>query len=104
MLAAPAQRTVVNGPADVWRPGSDCAPPVRAMLQTAADSGGPVELEFGAGVYDFTALPLAGAASCAMRLTGLSDLTLRGAGRGVTVLRLMPEQDLQREPGVDDTQ
>ena len=104
VLADPAQRTVVNGPADVWRPESDCAPPVRAMLQTAADSGGPVEIEFGAGVYDFTALPLVGAASCAMRLTGLSDLTLRGAGRGVTVLRLMPEQDLQgASPGVDDT-
>ena len=96
VLADPAQRPVTDGPADVWRPESDCAPPLRDMLQTAAASGGAVEIVFGAGVYDFTALPTPSGALVVASLNDLNGLTLRGVGRGRTVLRLMPEQDLQR--------
>jgi hypothetical protein len=95
LLAAPALRTVVDGPADVWRPGSDCTSRLLTGLQTAESGTEPVEIVFGPGVYDFTALPTDTGALVAVGLNGLSGFTLRGAGRGATVLRLMPEQDLQ---------
>jgi hypothetical protein len=104
VLAEPAQRPVTDGPADVWRPESDCAPALREMLQTAAASGGAVEIAFGVGVYDFTAPPTPSGALVVANLNNLNGLTLRGVGRGRTVLRLMPEQDLHSgAPAVRDT-
>ncbi len=105
VLAEPAQRTVIDGPADVWRPESDSAPSLLTGLQGAVNPGtDPVEIVFGPGVYDFTALPTETGALVAVALNGVNGLTLRGSGRGATVLRLMPEQDLQRGgPVVKDT-
>jgi hypothetical protein len=104
VLADPVQRPVTDGPADVWRPESDCVGRLRDMLLAAAAAGGPVEIAFGAGVYDFTAPRTASGALVVASLNGLNGLTLSGAGRGRTVLRLMPEQDLQSEaPRVRET-
>jgi hypothetical protein len=93
VLADPAQRAVSDGSADVWRPESDSTPGLQTMLDIAGQPDtGQVEIVFGAGVYDFTAhrdeLP------AAIALNGFDGMTLRGSGREVTVLRLMPEQDL----------
>ncbi len=51
---------------------------------------------FSAGVYDFTWVPAAaGSLQAALKLDGLRNAILRGAGLGLTVLRLMPDQDLK---------
>ena len=52
------------------------------MLQTAAASGGAVEIAFGVGVYDFTALRTPSGALVVASLNDLNGLTLRGVGRG----------------------
>ena len=63
---------------------------------------GPAEIVFGPGVYDFTRLPaVPGGMQAAIGLDGLTNVMLRGGGPGVTVLRLMPEQDL-RAPGTQN--
>jgi hypothetical protein len=54
------------------------------------------DIYFSAGVYDFTWVPAAaGSLQAAIKLDGLRNAILRGAGQGVTVLRLMPDQDLK---------
>ena len=94
VLADPAQRAVSEGPADVWRPGSDSTPGLQAMLKFASQpNNGPVEIVFGPGVYDFTAIDNNGPLT-AIGLNSWDGIELRGSGREVTVLRLMPEQDL----------
>jgi hypothetical protein len=94
-LSVPAQRTVSDGPADVWF--TDSRPGFEQLL--AALSHLDVEnadIYFSAGVYDFTWVPAAaGSLQAAIRLDGLRNAILRGAGQGVTVLRLMPDQDLK---------
>src|SRR6266568_3588278 len=53
------------------------------------------DIRFGPGVYDFTRIPKApNTLSAALGLNGLTNLRLWGAGPGVTVIRLMPDQDL----------
>jgi hypothetical protein len=93
-VAAPAQRVVTDGPADVWR--TDSRPGFQQLL--AALEGLEVEsadIRFSPGVYDFTRIPQApGAPAAALGLEGLTNLRLLGAGPGVTVIRLMPDQDL----------
>ena len=94
-LSVPAQRTVSDGPADVWL--TDSRPGFEQLL--AALSHLDVEnadIYFSAGVYDFTWVPAAaGSLQAAIKLDGLRNAILRGAGQGVTVLRLMPDQDLK---------
>ena len=94
-LSVPAQRTVSDGPADVWL--TDSRPGFEQLL--AALSHLDVEnadIYFSAGVYDFTWVPAAaGSLQAAIKLDGLRNAIVRGAGQGVTVLRLMPDQDLK---------
>ena len=94
-LSVPAQRTVSDGPADVWL--TDSRPGFEQLL--AALSHLDVEnadIYFSTGVYDFTWVPAAaGSLQAAIKLDGLRNAILRGAGQGVTVLRLMPDQDLK---------
>src|SRR4051812_40124265 len=93
-VAAPAQRVVTDGPADVWR--TDSRPGFQQLL--VALEGLQVEsadIRFSPGVYDFTRIPQTpGAPAAALGLEGLTNLRLFGAGPGVTVIRLMPDQDL----------
>jgi hypothetical protein len=95
-VADQAQRTVTDGIADVWNPGSTARDGFRAILaEISAVGAGPAEIVFGSGVYDFKRLPKqTGLLDAAIGLEGLTGVTLRGAGPGVTTLRLMPEQDL----------
>jgi hypothetical protein len=104
VLADPAQRAVSDGSADVWRPESDSTPGLQAMLVIAGQpDASPVEIVFGPGVYDFTGTDNNGPLT-AIGLNGFDGITLRGSGREVTVLRLMPEQDLKGTgPVVKDT-
>jgi hypothetical protein len=93
-LAAPAQRAVADGAVDVWR--TDSRPGFEQLLAALAglevDSA---EIRLGAGVYDFTRAPkVPNLLSAALRLDGLDKVTISGAGAGVTVIRLMPDQDL----------
>jgi Right handed beta helix region len=95
-LAAPAQRPVTDGPADVWK--TDSGPGVRDLLDAVRASGAEfAEIIFGPGLYDLTrseaGLP------AAVGLERFANLTIRGAGPGVTVLRLMPEQPLFADNG-----
>jgi len=93
-LASPAQWAVVDGVADVWR--TDSRPGFEQLL--VALQGADVEsaeIEFSPGVYDFTRVSNApGALPAALGLDGVRNLTLRGGGQGVTILRMMPDQDL----------
>ena len=91
-LAATAQRAVVDGIADVWDPSADAFPGFLSVLEAIAMTGvGPAEIVFGAGVYDFTRPPHdSPALDAPIGLKGLTGIT----GRGVTFLRLMPEQDM----------
>jgi hypothetical protein len=94
VLAAPAQRSVQDGQADVWltdsRPGLELLLASLESLEVEA-----AEIVFGPGVYDFTRIPnLANPMNAAIGLLGKQNITLRGAGAGATILRLMPQQDL----------
>jgi hypothetical protein len=93
-LAAPAQRTVTSGPADVWQ--TDSRPGFELLLASLGSLDvESTEIVFEPGVYDFTRTstgPLK--LNAAIGLRALRNLTIRGAGRGATVLRLMPNQDL----------
>lgn len=93
-LAAPAQRMVEGGLADVWktdsRPGLELLIAALESLEVEAS-----EIRFSPGVYDFTRIPsLNHPMNAAIGLQNLKNLTIRGAGPGVTILRLMPQQDL----------
>jgi hypothetical protein len=91
-LAQSAQRTA-SGLADIWKTDSR---PAFAELLAALDSSDVegAEIEFGPGVYDFKARNPPHGVEAAIALSGLRNLTLRGAGPGATVLRLMPNQSL----------
>jgi hypothetical protein len=93
-LAAPAQRAVSSGPADVWR--TDSRPGFQQLLAALGSlEVQSADIRFGPGVYDFTRIPHApGTLPAALGLNGLTNLRLWGAGPGVTVIRLMPDQDL----------
>jgi hypothetical protein len=92
-LALAAQRAVTGGTTDIWKTDSR---PVFEQLLASLDSLDVqgAEIQFGPGVYDFSRSPQSGAAA-GIALRGLRNLTIRGAGPGVTVLRLMPNQNLQ---------
>jgi hypothetical protein len=92
-LALAAQRAVTGGTADIWK--TDSRPAFEQLLASldSLDVEG-AEIQFGPGVYDFSRSPQSGAAA-AIALRGLRNLTIRGAGPGATVLRLMPNQNLQ---------
>lgn len=92
-LALAAQRAVTGGTADIWK--TDSRPALEQLLASLdnLDVEG-AEIQFGPGVYDFSRSPQSGAAA-AIALRGLRNLTVRGAGPGATVLRLMPNQNLQ---------
>jgi hypothetical protein len=92
-LALAAQRAVTGGTADIWK--TDSRPALEQLLASldSLEVEG-AEIQFGPGVYDFSRSPQSGAAA-AIALRGLRNLTIRGAGPGVTVLRLMPNQNLQ---------
>jgi hypothetical protein len=93
-LAAPAQRAVSSGPADVWR--TDSRPGFQQLLAALGSlEVQSADIRFGPGVYDFTRIPHApDTLPAALGLNGLTNLRLWGAGPGVTVIRLMPDQDL----------
>ena len=93
-LEAPAQRAVPGGPADVWR--TDSRPGFQQLLAALGSlEVQSADIRFGPGVYDFTRIPKApGTLPAALGLNGLTNLRLCGAGPGVTVIRLMPDQDL----------
>jgi hypothetical protein len=95
-VADQATRTVTDGIADVWNPESKALDGFRAILAEISAAGvGPAEIVFGPGVFDFKRLPKqAGLLDAAIGLQGLTGVSLRGAGPGVTIIRLMPEQDL----------
>jgi hypothetical protein len=96
-IAQPAARTVHDGIAEVWDPSADALPGFLELLDLIRTTGtGPAEIVFAPGVYDFSRTPQQpGSMPAAIGLEGLTGLTLRGAGPGVTFLRLMPEQDLR---------
>ncbi len=93
-LATPAQRAVAEEQADVWK--TDSRPGLEMLL--ASLDGLEVEsaeIRFGPGVYDFMRIPdVTNPMNAAIGLQGLKNLTIRGAGPGVTIIRLMPHQDL----------
>ncbi|MGH3821585.1 MAG: hypothetical protein ACRDRA_01880, partial [Pseudonocardiaceae bacterium] len=102
-LAAPAQRTVEEVLADVWK--TDSRPGLELLL-ASLDSRNieSAEICFGSGVYDFTRIPVApGAQPAAIGLTGLRNLTFRGSGPGTTILRLLPAQNLRTDTHVIET-
>jgi hypothetical protein len=91
-LAAPAQRAVAEGQVDVWK--TDSRPGLEALLASLESlEVESADIQFGPGVYDFTRSPNV-RITAAIRLQGLKNLRVRGAGLGVTVLRLMPQQGL----------
>jgi hypothetical protein len=94
-LAAPARRTVRTldeVQADVWK--TDSRPGLEKLLASLATQDvESAEIRFGPGVYDFTR-PTPGGQRGALTLHGRRNLTLRGSGQGVTVIRLMPGQDV----------
>jgi hypothetical protein len=97
-LAAAAKRDVQAGPADVWQAESqrdfDSRPGFEKLVSTLATLDvESAEIVFDSGVYDFTRSPI-GTKHSAIDLLDLRNLTLRGAGRGATILRLMPDQTL----------
>jgi hypothetical protein len=102
-LAAASNYTIEQGIAEAWCAdsdgtiGSDTRPALDdllAVLQTSEVEAG--EIEFGAGVYDFTRPAGPSGLPAAIALEGMSNLTLRGAGRGVTILRMRPGQNLSQ--------
>jgi len=92
-LAAPAERTVEEGQADIWN--TDSRPGLERLLASLKERDvEAVEIRFGPGVYDFTRTPAPSRVEGAISLHNLKNLTIRGSGVGATVLRLMPHQDL----------
>jgi len=94
-LAEPAQRSVVDGTADVWK--TDSRPGFQSLLENLQSLDvESADIQFSPGVYDFTRVlpPGPNAPPGAMSVRGLRNVTLRGGGPGVTVIRLMPDQDL----------
>jgi len=92
-LTAPAQRQVVEGQADIWK--TDSRPGFELLLSSLESQEiESAEILFSPGVYDFTRSPN-GSMNAAMGLLRKKNLTIRGAGPGVTILRLMPQQDLE---------
>ena len=93
-LAAPAQRAVVEGLADVWKTDSRLG---LEMLLASFDTLDveSADIRFGPGVYDFTRIPdVTGPMFAAIGLQRMKNLTIRGAGPGVTILRLRPQPEL----------
>jgi hypothetical protein len=95
-LAVPAQRKVDKQQADVWKTDSRAGfELLLASLENLETE--TAEIVFGTGVYDFTRSPdPTHQMNAAIKLRNLKNLTIRGAGPGVTILRLMPQQDLER--------
>jgi hypothetical protein len=95
-LTAPAPRAVATldeVQADVWK--TDSRPGFADLLtKLATRDTESAEIRFGAGVYDFKRDKAAGERGAIM-LHGHRNLTLRGSGQGVTVIRLMPGQNVQ---------
>jgi hypothetical protein len=94
-LAAPAPRSVLEGQTDIWK--TDSRPGFELLLASLESQEiESAEIQFGPGVYDFTRIPnLNAPTSAAVGLFRKKNLTIRGAGPGVTILRLMPQQDLE---------
>jgi hypothetical protein len=94
-LSAPGQRPVSNGTADVWK--TDSRPGFQSLLDELASLDiESADIHFSPGVYDFRRLPPGpNVPPGAISLRGLRNLTLRGGGAGVTIVRLMPDQDLK---------
>lgn len=94
-LAAPAPREVVEGQADIWK--TDSRPGFELLLSSLESQEiESAEILFGPGVYDFSRSPNPnGLMKAAIGLLRKKNLTIRGAGPGVTILRLMPQQDLE---------
>jgi hypothetical protein len=92
-LAVPAPRKVDKQQADVWmtdsRPGFELLLASLESLETES-----AEICFGPGVYDFKRSSTSGPTDGVIGLFAKKNLALRGAGPGVTILRLMPQQDL----------
>lgn len=89
-LAAPAQHELKEGLADVWQ--TDSRPGWEQLLASLESQDvKSAEICFGPGVYDLKRSPQVNAL---IELQGLRNLTIRGSGPGVTILRLMPQQDL----------
>jgi hypothetical protein len=85
--SAPNAVTEQDRGADVWK--TDSRPGLERLLASLASQDvESAEISFGPGVYDFTV----GAQRAAIGLRNLRNLTLRGAGTGATVIRLMPNQ------------
>jgi hypothetical protein len=93
-LRAPARRAVSDGPSDVWK--TDSRPGFQQLLAALGSlEVQSADIRFGPGVYDFTRTPnAANTLPAALGLNGLRNVRLAGAGPGVTVIRLMPDQDL----------
>ncbi len=93
-LATPAPRGVREGQADVWR--EDSRPNFDLLLASLESlEVESAEICFGPGVYDFKrGSSPAGPTNAVIGLFNKRNITLRGAGPGVTILRLMPQQDL----------
>jgi hypothetical protein len=93
-LTVPAPRavgTLDEVQADVWK--TDSRPGLEQLLASLATwDTESAEIRFGPGVYDFKRSP--GGPNAAITLHGRRNLTLRGSGQGVTVVRLMPGQDV----------
>jgi hypothetical protein len=95
-LGVAAQRAVTGGTADIWKPDADSFDAFKQLLASldGLDTEG-AEIRFGPGVYDFSR-PLQPGIVAAITLRSLRNVAIRGAGPGVTILRLMPNQDLQQ--------
>lgn len=92
-LSDPATHDVHDAQADVWR--TDSRPGLELILAGRETRDvQPLEIRFGAGVYDFSRRPVGNVMKAAIALGGCRNITLRGAGAGLTTLRLMPDQDL----------
>ena len=100
-IADVAVRPVGGGTAAVWDPEQDALPRLLDLIEAVRDAGpGPHEIEFAPGVYDFKRPPeQPGEMDAVIRLQHLTGVTIRGAGLGATVLRLMPEQNLRNSAG-----
>ena len=91
-LAAPAQREAKKRQVDIWktdsRPGFELLLASLESLETES-----AQIRFGPGVYDFRRSPET-SKNAVMGLFGKKNLAIRGAGPGVTIIRLMPQQNL----------